>query len=235
MFSRGVILCGKAFLLFIVAASLSLAQANAAGDAERGQRAFRQCAACHSLEPGRHLTGPSLARIWKRKAGTIEGFPRYSEALKKSGIVWDERTLDRWLKEPQAMVPGNLMTFPDIREGQVRADLIAYLKDVSSGRRVAEPARRGGMMGGSMLNLKELGKDHRVRAIQYCGNSYYVTSELGKTLSYWEFNLRFKTDSSPDGPSKGTPMLIRASMKGDRAFVIFSSPEEISTMIKRKC
>jgi len=235
MFSRGVILCGKAFLLFIVAASLSLAQANAAGDAERGQRAFRQCAACHSLEPGRHLTGPSLARIWKRKAGTIEGFPRYSEALKKSGIVWDERALDRWLKESQVMVPGNLMTFPDIREGQVRADLIAYLKDVSSGRRVAETPRRGGMMGGSMLNLKELGKDHRVRAIQYCGDSYYVTSELGKTLSYWEFNLRFKTDSSPDGPSKGTPMLIRASMKGDRAFVIFSSPEEISTMIKRKC
>jgi cytochrome c len=136
-----------------------LARAEAAGDAERGQRAFGQCAACHSLEPGRHLTGPSLARIWKRKAGTIEGFPRYSEALKKSGIVWDERTLDRWLKESQSMVPGNLMTFPDIREGRVRADLIAYLNDVSSGRRVAEIPRRGGMMGGSMLNLKELGKD----------------------------------------------------------------------------
>ncbi len=223
------------FLIIGFSVFVGLAQANAAGDAERGQKVFRQCAACHSLESGRHLTGPSLARIWKRKAGTIEGFLRYSEALKKSGIVWDERTLDRWLKESQAMVPGNLMTFPDIRENQVRADLIAYLKDVSSGRRVAETPRMGGMMGGSMLNLKELGKDHRVRAIRYCGDSYYVTSVLGKTLSYWEFNLRFKTDSSPDGPPKGTPVLIRASMRGDRAFVIFSSPEEISTMIKRKC
>ncbi|MFQ5918256.1 MAG: c-type cytochrome [Candidatus Binatia bacterium] len=212
-----------------------LTHAEAAGDAEQGQRTFRQCAACHSLEPGRHLTGPSLAQIWKRKAGTIEGFPRYSEALKKSGIVWDERALDRWLKESQAMVPGNLMTFPAIQEGRVRADLIAYLKEVSSGRRVAETPRRGGMMGGSMLNLKELGKDHRVRAIRHCGDTYYVTNELGKTLPYWEFNLRFKTDSSPDGPPKGTPVLIRASMRGDRAFVIFSSPEEISTMIKRKC
>ena len=92
MFSRGIILGGKAILLFIVAASLGLAQANAAGDAERGQRVFRQCAACHSLEPRRHLTGPSLARIWKRKAGTIEGFPQYSDALKKSGIVGQEIT-----------------------------------------------------------------------------------------------------------------------------------------------
>ncbi len=160
---------------------------------------------------------------------------RYSEALKKSGIVWNDSTLDHWLKEPQAMVSGNLMTFPGIREGRVRADLIAYLREVSAGRQVAESPRRGAMMGGSTLNLKEVGKDHRVRAIRYCGDTYYVTTESGKTLPFWEFNLRFKTDSSPDGPPKGTPALIRAAMMGDRSFIIFYSPEEIGTMIKRKC
>jgi len=166
------------FLIIGFSVFFGLAHAKVAGDAEQGQ-IFRQCAACHALEPGQHLTGPSLARIWKRKAGTTEGFPRYSEALKKSGIVWDEKTLDRWLKESQAMVPGNTMTFPDIPEGRVRADLIAYLKEASSGRRIAETPRGGGMMGGSMLNLKELGKDHRVHAIRYCGDTHYVTNELG--------------------------------------------------------
>lgn len=214
---------------------LGFTQAEAAGDPERGQRAFRQCAACHSLEPGRHLTGPSLARIWRRKAGTIKTFRRYSEALKKSGIVWDEKTLNNWLKEPQTTVPGNLMTFAGMREDRVREDLIAYIKEVSTGKKVTEPSRRGGMMGGRIRSLKELDKNRRVQAIRYCGDTYYVTTELGKTLPFWEFNLRFKTDSSPDGPPKGTPALIRAAMMGDRAFIIFSSPEEINTMIQRKC
>ncbi|HXH84105.1 MAG TPA: cytochrome c class I, partial [Candidatus Tectomicrobia bacterium] len=82
-----------------------------AGSAARGAVVFRQCAACHSAEPGVHLSGPSLARVWGRRAGTVEGFTRYSEPLARSGVVWDVPTLDRWLQSPQAVVPGNLMTY----------------------------------------------------------------------------------------------------------------------------
>jgi hypothetical protein len=56
------------------------------------------------VESGVHLTGPSLARVWGRRAGTVEGFTRYSEPLKRATVVWDAATLDRWLEDPQAVV-----------------------------------------------------------------------------------------------------------------------------------
>ena len=68
------------------------------GDPTRGAALFQACAACHSAEPGVHLTGPSLAATWNRRAGTVPGFGRYSEALKHAGITWDAATLDRWLE-----------------------------------------------------------------------------------------------------------------------------------------
>src|SRR5438477_534436 len=60
------------------------------GDPGRGQRVFSACAPCHSLEPGKNMTGPSLAELWKRQAGTLPGFDRYSPALKGSGIIWED-------------------------------------------------------------------------------------------------------------------------------------------------
>ena len=57
----------------------------------------------------------------------------------------------------------------------------------------------------------------------------------GKTRTFWEFNLRFKTDSGPDGPTKGAPVLLAASMQGDRVFVIFAGPEELGATIRRNC
>ena len=66
-----------------------------AGDSARGATVFQACAACHSATPGEHLTGPSLAKIWQRKAGTVEGFHRYSIAMKHANMVWTEVTLDR--------------------------------------------------------------------------------------------------------------------------------------------
>ncbi|MCL6640170.1 MAG: c-type cytochrome, partial [Candidatus Rokubacteria bacterium] len=92
-----------AALSALVAAPRSPAQPPA-GDVARGAVAFQQCVACHSVEPGVHLTGPSLARIWGRRAASAEGFTRYSEPLRKSGLVWDAGTLDRWLSDPQAVV-----------------------------------------------------------------------------------------------------------------------------------
>ncbi|MBI3456641.1 MAG: c-type cytochrome [Candidatus Rokubacteria bacterium] len=205
-----------------------------AGDPHRGAEAFRQCAACHAVEPGQHLTGPSLARIWGRKLGTVEGFARYSDALRKTDLVWTAETLDRWLEDPGALVPGNTMTFPGVKDAQQRADLLAYLQAVSEGHAPGPPGR-GMMAAGPRMKLKELGREYRVRAIRYCGDAYHVTTEAGDTLPIWEFNLRVKTDSSADGPTKGHPVLIRAGMMGDRAFLVFAAPEEISAAIQRKC
>jgi cytochrome c len=77
----------------------------AAGDPETGAHVFRTCAACHTLEPGVHRTGPSLAGVFGREAGTAEGFHRYSEALRSADLVWSEDTLDPFLADRRASCP----------------------------------------------------------------------------------------------------------------------------------
>lgn len=99
--------------------------------ASRGERDFRACAPCHSLEPDRNMTGPSLANLWKRKAGSLPSFDRYSDALKASGIIWDDDSLEAWLTDPERMVPDNEMPFEGIKDARVRADLLAFLKEAT--------------------------------------------------------------------------------------------------------
>jgi cytochrome c len=212
---------------------------DAAGDPEPGAQVFRTCAACHTLEPGVHRTGPSLAGVFGRKAGTAEGFHRYSQALKSADLVWREDTLSGFLADPQTFLPGNRMTFAGIADAQARADVIAYLKDTTE-RAAGGGGAGGGMMGGMMAapelaDLKAIGPEGQVAAIRYCGDTYEVTTVAGQTIPFWEFNLRFKTDSSAKGPPNGRPALLPASMSGDRAFVIFAAPQEISAFIQAKC
>jgi membrane protease YdiL (CAAX protease family) len=66
---------------------------------KKGAQAYRVCAACHSLKPDVHLSGPSLAGRWGKEAGSVPDFTRYTEALKNSGLVWEESSLDGWLAE----------------------------------------------------------------------------------------------------------------------------------------
>jgi cytochrome c len=207
------------------------------------QQVYTACAACHSLDSDRNMTGPSLAGLWSRKAGTLPSFHRYSSALKSTGIVWNDKTLDEWLKDPQHLVPGNTMTFQGLKNNQQRADLLAYLKEATKpGHAPPRTAQQGGagmmgMMGGagSVPNLKKLDPEDRVQAIQYCDDTYKVTTADGKVHDFWERNLRFKTDSSDDGPQKNAPALVDAGMMGDRADVIFADPQEIGTAIAHKC
>ncbi len=218
----------------------------AQGDPEQGEQVFRACIACHSLEPGKHRTGPSLAGIWGENAGTVEGFSRYSPALKSTDVTWTAETLDAWLADPRASIPGNRMIFPGLKDSQARADLIAYLKVAAAGGDgPPDTAGQDGMMGGGMArsdmpDLKAIGPDQQVTAIRYCGDTYHVTTAAGETLAgetlaFWEFNLRFKTDSSEKGPSERRPALLPASSMGDRAFVIFAHPSEISSFIEKRC
>jgi len=214
----------------MLAPAASLAQGNAEGNAEAGAKAFGRCRACHSLEKGRHMSGPSLADIWQRKAGTVEGFVRYSKALKSAKLVWDAKTLDAWLADPRALVPGNTMTFRGLRDSQARTDLIAYLKSVAAGGGPGVASSRS-----QIPDLKKAGAGSLVAAIRHCGDTYFVKTAAGKTLPIWEYNLRLKTDSGERGPRKGKPVIVGSGMQGDRASVVFASPAEISAFIERKC
>ena len=94
----------------------------------------------------------------------------------------------------------------------------------------------GGMMGaGEMPDLKAVGPQHRVTAVRHCADTYEVTTADGATEPFWEFNLRFKTDGSDLGPEPGRPVILGAGMMGDRASVVFGSPEEISAFIEDGC
>lgn len=120
----------KSFLFLV--ALLAPVTAFAEGDPARGKRAFLQCVMCHSAVLGGHKSGPSLARIWGRKAATVEGFWNYSEALKQADIMWDAETLNTWLISPQAMVPGTSMRIQGIEDAEDRQDIIAYLKQLAA-------------------------------------------------------------------------------------------------------
>lgn len=232
---------------FVIAAFVAFASLTSAfaeqGNATRGEQDFRACAPCHSLEPGRNMSGPSLADLWGRKAGGLPSFDRYSDALKSSGIIWDDHALDGWLTDPQRMVPNNEMPFEGIKDARVRADLLAFLKEATKSGAPHQTAQQGGMKGmGGMMggsgrdpNLKSLEPSKQVKAISYCRDTYRVTTADGKTRAFWERNLRFMTDSSKDGPEKDTPAIMPAGMMGDRAAVIFAEPAEITGMIEPRC
>ncbi|MEA2832649.1 MAG: cytochrome c [Methylobacteriaceae bacterium] len=227
----------------LVPALLTLTVGTAAaqqGDVGRGQRLFQNCTACHSLEPDKNLTGPSLSGVIGRKAGTLQSFSRYSDPIKFSGVVWDAKTLDSWLADPQHVIPGNQMTFPGIENPQQRADVIAFLKQASErNSRTAQQMPSGGGMGGMMSNavpnLKNANNASRVQTVRYCRDTYEVTTADGNKRQFFERNLRFKTDSSDDGPTKGAPALVSAGMMGDRADVIFSAPDEIGAFLSKSC
>ncbi len=220
-------------------AVLSLATGNdaaATGDPKRGAQVFQACMACHSVMSGEHLTGPSLAHIWNRNAGTVAKFFRYSGALKGSDLVWNEANLDKWLSDPAQLVPGTSMTFPGLKESKDRQDVIAYLRSVSEGKAPSAEPRRGGMMMQSgKADLKKAPLAGQVVSIGHCGDTYAVKTADGRTNKVWEFNLRFKTDSSKDGPLPGKPVIVGAGMQGDRASVVFAAPSEISSFVKQTC
>lgn len=103
------------------------ALADFTGDPAAGDTAFTQCRVCHTVEVGQNRMGPSLAGVFGRAAGTVEGF-QYSPAMTQSGITWTPEKLYQFLENPRHVVPGNRMAFAGIKAGQDRANVIAYLK-----------------------------------------------------------------------------------------------------------
>ena len=109
-----------AALSLVLVASLAQAQ-----DAAAGKDVFAQCTACHSTD-GNNGVGPSLKGIVGRKAGSEPGF-RYSRAMKNNAQVWDAKSLDAYIANPQVAVPGNVMPYSGLPDAKQRADLVAYL------------------------------------------------------------------------------------------------------------
>ena len=117
-----------AVVLLSGAASASELDDRIAGaNLKRGQLFYMQCKACHDLEAGvPHKVGPNLNGILGRKAGAAAGF-KYSDVLVKSGVVWSRETLDAWIRQPAALVPGNAMAYPGIASDADRAAVIAWM------------------------------------------------------------------------------------------------------------
>lgn len=126
----------KSWMGTIIAISLGAAALPAwaqSGEASRGQRVFnQQCRACHTLDKGgAQTTGPNLHGVFGRKAGTAEGYAS-SDAMKNSGIVWDDATMAEYIGNPKGKVPGTKMVFNGVKQAGQLADLVAYLKDATN-------------------------------------------------------------------------------------------------------
>ena len=117
------------FKLFLLSLIVFVFNNNAfSADAVKGKKLFTKCKACHNADAPKNKVGPYLVGIVGRKAGTADGYTKYSKAIKDSGIVWDEANLDKWLTNPKGMYPGTKMIYPGLKKAEDRADVIEYLK-----------------------------------------------------------------------------------------------------------
>ena len=117
----------KIFAAAALVLATGLSAAAGAADVKRGEKVYRKCKACHFIDKEKNRVGPHLVGIIGRTAGSVEGF-RYSKAMKASGTVWDEKTIDEFLVKPKQYIPGNKMVFPALKKEKDRRDVIAYIK-----------------------------------------------------------------------------------------------------------
>lgn len=233
---RALALSSAVMLILLTAA----AAARPEGDPGRGAELYRACVSCHSLEPGSHLSGPSLAGLWGRQAGQADGYIRYSEGLRTADFTWDAETLTAWLADPQGMIPGTYMMFRGIADDQARADLIAFLA-IATAPDGANAVVEQGLAPAAYVRgqkpdpLKSLPTDAQVTAIRHCRDSYFVTTADGIETPYWEMNVRLKLDTRETGPEPGKPAVLGAGMAGDRISVVFSSLEELTEFVREGC
>lgn len=103
------------------------ATAAPASTADAAPAAFGICKSCHAIAPGKTLIGPSLAGVYGTGAGAVAGYA-FSPALARSGLTWDDATLDKWLENPMKLVPGTAMTYAGQPDAAKRKAIIAYLK-----------------------------------------------------------------------------------------------------------
>jgi cytochrome c len=121
-----LVACALAAAALVAGTTRASVGAAISGDSAHGKALYQGCQACHSIDD--NDLGPKHRGVVGRSAGSVQDY-NYSAALKNSGLTWDEATLDRWLSNPSALVPGTKMFFK-IDDPQARADIIAYLKEL---------------------------------------------------------------------------------------------------------
>ena len=120
----------KIFMLTSLLVMITLTPA-VAGDVDAGEKVFKKCKACHLVDQEKNKVGPHLVNVFGRTAGSLESFSKYSNALKDSGIVWNDDTLNGFLVKPKAYVKGTKMAFGGLKKEEDRLNVIAYLKTFS--------------------------------------------------------------------------------------------------------
>lgn len=116
-------------MMFAILTALMIGEVQA--DTKAGKKVFNKCKACHVINKAKHRAGPSLKGIMGRKAGTVEGFKRYSKALKESGVTWNVENLAAYLKDPKGFIPKNRMTFRGLKKQKDIDAVIAYIQEAS--------------------------------------------------------------------------------------------------------
>lgn len=214
--------------------------ARAEGNVARGAELYRACVACHALEPGLHLTGPSLGGVWNRPAGEAPGFARYSRNLQGAGFDWNGAALDGWLEDPAAMIEGTTMVYAGLPDPAARADLIAFLE--RAGRPGgAEALVAEGVIPAAYLRaqapqpIRDAPANARVVAVRHCADGYEIETADGARSLHWEKNIRLKIDSVETGPPEGVGVILRAGMRGDRFSVIFASLADLESIVTAEC
>ncbi|MGH6673624.1 MAG: c-type cytochrome [Xanthobacteraceae bacterium] len=120
-------------IVFVAVIMIAAATGTAAAqDATAGEHVFNTCRPCHAIGPDAvNMLGPELNGLDGRPSGSVPGYP-YTDANKKSGIVWNEKTFKQYIKDPQAMVPGTKMFFAGIKDQQKVTDLWAYVSQFNA-------------------------------------------------------------------------------------------------------
>ena len=123
----------KKHVLFGLVAGVALmggVSAASAQNAAEGEKVFRQCKACHSLEAGKKGVGPSLNGLIGRQSGSLADFA-YSPAMKNAGVTWNEENLSKYIADPKGFVAGNKMAFAGIKKEEDLKNLLAYLNEAA--------------------------------------------------------------------------------------------------------
>jgi cytochrome c len=117
-------------IIVSLAVVLASGTASAAGDAKKGKKVFNKCKACHSVVAGKKKIGPSLHGVFGATSGKVAKY-KYSKAMKKANIVWNDETLDKFLTKPKKFVKKTKMSFSGLRKQKDRDNLLAYLKEAT--------------------------------------------------------------------------------------------------------